>query len=121
MDGHWACGAAGHVEGAESVLATAGREALEELGVTLHEDDLIPLSVLHRRGGEEPIEQRVDFFFACDVWEGEPATQEPDKSAALEWYSIDTLPEPIVPHERLVLEGLASGDLAHVMTVGFPD
>jgi hypothetical protein len=29
--------------------------------------------------------------------------QEPDKAAAMAWYPLDALPEPVVPHERLVL------------------
>src|SRR5688500_139575 len=42
MDGHWACGAAGHVEAGESVLAAAAREAAEELGVEVDATELLP-------------------------------------------------------------------------------
>jgi len=35
---------------------------------------------------------------------------EPDKAA-----------EPVVPHERLVLDGLRAGNLPAIVTEGFPD
>jgi len=38
MDGHWACGASGHVEAAESVVETALRETREESGARAEVD-----------------------------------------------------------------------------------
>lgn len=120
MDRHWASGAAGHVEAEESVFAAAVREVAEELGVGIEEEDLIPLTVAHRRyEDDQPVNQRVDFFFACDHWEGEPTIQEPAKCSAMAWHDLDDLPDPLVPHERRVLQGLASGDLPHVLATGF--
>ena len=48
MDGHWACGASGHVEAAESVLETALREADEELGIGVDAEDVTALTAMHR-------------------------------------------------------------------------
>ena len=48
MDGHWACGASGHVEAAESVLETAVRETDEELGIGVEAKDLSALTAMHR-------------------------------------------------------------------------
>lgn len=122
MDGHWACGAAGHVEAGESVYEAAVREAREELGLTVSAADLVPLVVVHRRhDDDQPVNQRVDFFFACDAWTGEPATQEADKSSDLGWFDITALPTPVVPHEERVLRALAGGDLPLVATYGFDD
>jgi 8-oxo-dGTP diphosphatase len=103
MDGHWAT-VAGHVDPGESVHEAAVREAAEEAGVTIDPADLEPLTVLHRfeRTGPQR-EQRCDVFFAVRRWTGEPRVQEPDKAAAMAWYPLDALPEPVVPHERLVL------------------
>jgi ADP-ribose pyrophosphatase YjhB (NUDIX family) len=63
------------------------------------------VTVLHRfeRTGPQ-VEQRCDVFFVVRRWDGEPAVQEPDKAAAMGWYPLDALPEPVVPHERLVLD-----------------
>ncbi len=122
MDRHWACGAAGHVEAGESLFQAAVREAREELGVQIDADALVPLVVVHRRHeDDDPVNQRIDVFFACDTWVGEPAIQEPDKSSELGWFDVTELPDPVVPHEGRVLRALATGDLPLVATYGFED
>jgi 8-oxo-dGTP pyrophosphatase MutT (NUDIX family) len=120
MDEHWAAAAAGHVEADESTFEAARREALEELGIGIEPDDLRPLTGMHRTGGNHrAIDERVDFFFDCVRWSGEPRLVEPDKAADLRWFALDALPEPVVAHERYVLEHLAAGDLAPIVTFGF--
>ena len=120
MDGHWATAAAGHVEKRESVFEAAVREAAEELGIRIDEADLEPLCGMHRTGATgRPIDERVDWFFACRRWSGEPRLVETEKSADLRWYGLDALPEPVVPHERLLFEQLAAGTLAPVVAFGF--
>lgn len=118
MDGYWACAVAGHVEAGESVLAAARREGVEEMGVDL--GALHALTVMHRTTpGGGPIEQRVDFFFECHDWVGTPRIREPEKAAEVSWFALDALPDPVVPHELIVLAGLRDGTLAGVTTVGF--
>nr|WP_245534448.1 NUDIX domain-containing protein [Xylanimonas cellulosilytica] len=120
MDGHWAAGAAGHVEANESVVDAAVREAREELGVTIAPTDLRPITTMHRgQPGGPALEQRVDVFFAADRWTGDPHTQEADKSADLRWFPLDALPDPVVPHELRVLRALAAGDPPRLMVEGF--
>jgi 8-oxo-dGTP diphosphatase len=120
MDGHWAAAAAGHVELDESVHAAACREAAEELGIGIEPADLVPLTTMHRtHGNRQEIDERVDFFFACRSWTGEPRLLEQAKAADLRWCSLDDLPDPVVPHERFVLAGLRSGDLPAIVTLGF--
>ena len=120
MDGHWAAAAAGHVEAGESVLDAAVREATEELGITVEPADLVPLCAMHRTAAPHgPVDERVDFFFECRRWSGEPRLQETDKSADLRWFDLAGLPEPVVPHEHQVLRGIRDGGLAPVVTHGF--
>ena len=119
MDGHWACAAAGHVEAGEPVQATARRETREELGVEIEPADLVPLCAMHRTSGREWNDERVDFFFECRAWAGEPALREPDKAADLRWFGLDDLPRPVVPHERFVLDRLARGTLDPIVSFGF--
>lgn len=120
MDGYWACAAAGHVEPGESAFGAAVREAKEELGIGIAFDALVPLTTLHRsHGGEQLIDQRVDFFFSCSSWIGEPSIQEPEKCADLRWYSLGALPALIPDHERLVLEGYHDGTLLPIGSSGF--
>jgi 8-oxo-dGTP pyrophosphatase MutT (NUDIX family) len=119
-DGHWAAGAAGHVEQGETVFAAACREVAEELGVVVTPDALTPLTVMHRtQSNRSPIDERVDFFFSARTWSGRAVGKELDKIADLRWCALDDLPEPVVPHERVVLDGLLSGGLPAVVAHGF--
>lgn len=120
MDGHWAAAAAGHVEADESVFDAASREAAEELGITIERSQLTPLTAMHRtQRNHEAIDERVDFFFECWSWSGEPHLLETQKAADLGWFSLDALPYPVVPHELVVLEALRAGTLTPVVTFGF--
>ena len=109
-DEHWAT-LAGHVDPGESVHEAACREAAEEAGVVVRSADLRPLTAVHRfeRGGPA-VEQRLDVFFEADRWDGEPALLEANRAAAMGWYPLDALPDPVVPHERMVLDALAHGE-----------
>jgi len=119
MDEHWAAAAAGHVEAGESCTAAAAREAAEELGIEIGQDDLVALCAVHRhQETDRPVDQRVDFFFGCRHWLGEPALRE-TKASALQWYDLAELPEPVVPHEHAVLHALRAGTVPPVMTAGF--
>lgn len=75
----------------------------------------------HRRQGERlPVNERVDFFFACIEWDGEPRIMEPARAAQLAWFHLDALPADVVPHERYVPERLRTG-LAAIVPHGFAD
>jgi 8-oxo-dGTP diphosphatase len=119
-DGHWAMAAAGHVERGESVTAAACREAAEELGVVVTPDDLEPLTAMHRtQGNGKAVDERVDFFFTCTRWSGEPSVREPRKTGGLGWYPLDALPTPVVPHELWVLDRLRAGSVPAITAFGF--
>ena len=116
MDDHWAAAAAGHVEKGETAYDAARREALEEIGVTDLELEFV--TTMQRSRGDLPIDERVDFFFTCRSWSGTPRIVEPGKTAALDWFPLDALPEPVVPHELKVLLGVGAG-IAPYTTYGF--
>jgi len=117
MDDHWAAAAAGHVERGETAYDAAHREAHEELGITGL--DLSFVTSMQRTQHDEPIDERIDFFFTARSWTGEPRVVEPDKAADLRWCPLDTLPDPVVPHELSVLEGLRTGTTTAYSTFGF--
>jgi 8-oxo-dGTP diphosphatase len=121
MSGHWASGAAGHVEYGESVAVAAAREAREELGIDVDPAVVEPLCAVQRTdpGNPDPIEQRVDFFVTSRQWSGEPHVREPDKCLELRWCRLTELPDLVVPHEHHVLERLARGQVPPVVSLGF--
>lgn len=120
LDGYWATAAAGHVERDESVFEAAIREAREELGIDIAAADLLPLCAMHRtHGNQRPIDERVDWFFACLAWSGEPRLVELDKAADLRWFALDSLPANVVPHERLIFDALTTGGPAPIVSFGF--
>lgn len=116
MDGHWAAAAAGHVERGETAYDAARREAREELDIGGLELDFV--TAMQRTRHAHPIDERIDFFFTARAWTGEPRIVEAAKAEAIEWFSLDRLPEPVVPHERVVLDGLGTG-LESYTTFGF--
>ncbi|MBM7516339.1 NUDIX domain-containing protein [Nocardioides nitrophenolicus] len=117
MDGFWAAAAAGHVERGETAEAAARREALEEIAVA--DLELRFATAMQRTAHDLPIDERVDFFFTARSWSGEPRIVEPAKCADLRWFRLDALPEPVVPHEAVVLAGLRRGDLPALSHHGF--
>lgn len=118
MEHHWAAAAAGHVERGESAYAAAQREAAEELGIA--EVDLTFTTSMHRTQRGDPIDERIDFFFTARHWSGDPRIMEPRKCLELRWCALSSLPDPVVPHERRVLEALSSG-LPPYLSHGFQE
>lgn len=120
MDGWWACGAAGHVEQGESVVAAATREAEEELGIEVDPGDLQPVATLHQTIAlPDPVEERIDLFFTASRWAGEPRIAEPDKAADLRWWPLHLPPDNVVPHEAQALTALRERHTPAVLTRGF--
>ena len=119
MDDHWAAAAAGHVERGETAYDAARREASEELGIT--DLDLQFELTMQRTQHDQPIDERVDFFFTAHGWSGEPRIVEPEKCADLRWCPLDALPDPVVPHEAHALASLSKplGKGDPYLTFGF--
>lgn len=96
---------AGHLDGGETVMDAATREAEEEVGVKIKENDMTFSNVMHRIEDDE----RVDFFVQVHQWQGEPFNAEPDKCDDLRWVDIDTLPANIIPYVKQALENHLNG------------
>jgi len=117
MDAHWAAAAAGHLERGETAYDAARREATEEIAVA--DLDLEFVTAMQRTRHDEPIDERIDFFFTARSWSGEPRIVEPDKCAELRWCRLDDLPDPVVPHELVVLTALRTQTTTPYSTFGF--
>ena len=96
---------AGHLDGDETIMAAAIREANEEIGLQLDAEHLIFSSVMHRMEDEE----RVDFFVRVQAWQDDPFNNEPDKCDDLIWADINSLPENTVPYVRKAIKNHLNG------------
>jgi 8-oxo-dGTP pyrophosphatase MutT (NUDIX family) len=99
---------AGHVDGGETLHTAMIREAREEAGVELKEENLRLVHVMHRNCGDH---ERVDFFFLCRKWDGSPQNVEPEKCEKLSWYHPDSLPENIIDYYYQMFFEIKRGNL----------
>ena len=96
---------AGHLEGDETVIAAAMREAAEEAGIRLQAEDIEVVGVMHRREDDE----RIDWFLTATRWSGSIKNMEPEKCADLRWSALNQLPANIIPYVRRALENFQQG------------
>jgi 8-oxo-dGTP diphosphatase len=95
---------AGHLDGNETVIAAARREAKEEAGLELQPQYLQVVGVMHRRAEDE----RIDWFVACRHWQGEPRILEPEKCDRLEWFPLGDLPGNTIPYIRRAIDNFVA-------------
>ena len=92
---------AGHIGGNKPITSAMIREAKEEAGIILTKKDLIPVTVMHRKGGAL---EYVDFYFIAKQWRGEPVIGETEKCDDIKWFPLDNLPENLVPYTKKAIE-----------------
>lgn len=98
----------GHVEQGEYSKAAAVREAQEEVGVLIVQNNLSFVHAMHRHCGDH---ERIEMFFAAEKWEGELVNAEPNKCDEIRWVRIDELPINTIPYIKLALEKFREGIL----------
>lgn len=98
---------AGHLDGDE--LATNGmiREAFEEAGIIVSQQDMKFVHLSHRLNRDEKGQERLDMFFECWEWKGEIKNMEPEKCDELTWFAIENLPAETLPLIKLVINNVA--------------
>ncbi len=97
---------AGHVEERESASAAMIREAREEAGVTIAQEDLVFGCVMHRKPKDG---ERIDFFYVCNKWQGEIQNKEPHKCGGLSFFPLSQLPDTTIPYVRAGIEAWRTG------------
>lgn len=96
---------AGHLDGGEEIKTATVREAREEAGIEIILAGLEVVGVMHRLANDE----RIDFFLAATMWRGEIWNREPEKCDELAWFSIDDLPDNVVPYVRRAIQNYRRG------------
>jgi 8-oxo-dGTP pyrophosphatase MutT (NUDIX family) len=91
---------AGHLDPGESIRTTMTREAKEEAGITIIQDDLKFVHVMQQYENAE----YFDFYFTASKWQGEPTNQEPEKCDDMRWFPLDNLPDNLVPNVKQAIE-----------------
>lgn len=92
---------AGHIDGNESVIKAMQREALEEAGITIKEEDLQIVHVMHRKA---PNRESIDYFLTCKKYDGEIRIMEKDKCDELKFFKFNELPINIIPYVKKGIE-----------------
>ena len=98
MDGKYSL-IAGHLDGGESVSTAMVREAFEEAKIIVEKTDLIPATVIPRVSNVE----YIDFFFVAEKWQGEPVIGEVHKCDDMRWFSLDELPDNLLPYIKMAI------------------
>ncbi len=107
----------GSVDGQETIRQASAREVKEELGVTVREEDLKVIHVMHimHRGLEyEPGKthfEGIGFFLQTEKWEGELKNMEPHIHEFVDWFDLNNLPENIVSEFKQVLEKISKNEI----------
>ena len=98
---------AGHVDAGESARTAMVREAAEEVGISLGQEDLDLVHTMYRND-RDPY---VDLYFRATRWSGEPRIMEPDKAGDLRWFPVGSLPSELVSTVRSALSCIQSGNI----------
>jgi 8-oxo-dGTP diphosphatase len=98
----------GNVESEEFARQSLIREAYEEAGLLLKEEDLQLVHVLHKVAGSE---HRLVLYFKAYRWEGKLKAKETHKFKEAEWFDLDELPKNLTDTVRDVLREYRKGRL----------
>ena len=98
---------AGHIDGNESVLKAMQREALEEAGIKILQEDLKIVHVIHRR---TPDRESIDYFLTCKKYDGEITIMEKNKCDELKFYNLNDLPNNVIPYVKKGIESYLNNE-----------
>jgi ADP-ribose pyrophosphatase YjhB (NUDIX family) len=109
MDGQYAL-PSGHLEDNEPPSVAAAREIKEEIGVTVHPQDLklVHCAVYRAQEGDH---DRLSLFFKAKTFSGEPKNMEPHKCDDLKWVDSHQLPTNTTREVRNALEKISKHEV----------
>ena len=106
MNDHWSL-PAGHVYEGESCSKAIIREISEECGITLKNEDIELTGAMHHYSA--PFDYS-NYIFTADLSNYKPINTEPNKCSELKFFSINKLPNTIVPYTEFMLNKTISND-----------
>lgn len=98
--------ASGHVDENESMKQAMCREAKEELGITIKEEDLEFVCIIHKNCKNVVY---YNGYFKTKAWIGEPTIKEPEKNEELKWININKLPNNVIDDRIVAIENYKKG------------
>lgn len=104
----------GLLEENETLIAAAAREAHEEVGVTIDQNDLQLVHVMQTRKTATHNKEILGFYFMATKWHGTTHNKEPHRHSEIGWFAIDNLPSPITEHAQHALDCLIKNVLYSV-------
>ena len=102
MDGYYAL-PAGHLDGGESITKAVIREAEEELGIVVKEQDL---NLIFTGNQISPNKEYIDLFFEVNQYVGYPKNNEPEKSSEVGFFEFDKIEKNVIPYTAKVLKAI---------------
>lgn len=103
MDGYYGM-VAGHLEQNESLKQAIVREAFEEVGIILNEENIRVVCMVRRASNDN----YFNYFLTAETFEGVP-TIKPDKCEELIWCDINDLPENTIMAEKRAIYNYLNG------------
>lgn len=100
-DGFYDLSASGHVDADESMKQAMCREAKEELGIDIKEEDLEFICMIHKNSNGYIY---YNGYFKANTWVGKPVINEPQKNEELKWININNLPSNILDDRIIAIE-----------------
>ena len=96
----------GHLEFGETFEEAALREVVEETGLTT----LVAKGVVSVGNDIAYDKHYVSIGILAESLDGDPYDAEPEHSKNWRWYDLNSMPSPIFPHSRRVIDNWLSSD-----------